>query len=209
MKPIVIHRRGLLRAAGAAAGLATLTACDKLGQAVGLREGFRGMDLGGADYGRDFNLLDTHGQRRTLADFRGKVVMLYFGFTQCPDVCPTALTRAVQVKNLLGADGARFQVIFVTVDPERDQPDLLDEYMAAFDASFIALRPTPEELKKTAADFKIFYRKVPTGSSYTMDHSAQSYLFDPQGRLRVMLRHEQTAQDYAHDAKLLLTEPPG
>ena len=103
-------------------------------------------------------------------------------------------------------DGDRFQVVFITVDPERDTPELLREYMAAFDPSFVALRPTPEELKKTAAEFKVYYKAVPTGSSYTMDHSAQSYLFDPQGRLRLVLRHEQTAQDYAHDVQMLLKQ---
>ena len=207
MNPIVIPRRRLLRATAAAAALPALTACDKLGQTLGLSEGFRGMDITGADYGRDFSLLDAHGQRRTLADFRGKVVQLYFGFTQCPVVCPTALVKAIETKRLLGADGERYLVVFITVDPERDTPELLAEYITAFDPAFVALRPTPDELKKTAADFKIYYRAVPTGSSYTMDHSAQAYLFDPQGRLRVMLRHDQTAQDYAHDVKLLLAQP--
>jgi protein SCO1/2 len=205
MKPSMMHRRRLLRATAAAAVLPALAGCDKLGQALGLREGFRGMDITGADYGRDFSLLDAHGQRRTLADFRGKVVQLYFGFTQCPDVCPTALIKATEVKRLLGADGARYLVVFITVDPERDTPELLGQYVAAFDPGFVGLRPaTPEELKKTAADFRIYYRAVPTGSSYTMDHSAQAYMFDPQGRLRVVLRPDQTAQDYAHDARLLL-----
>ena len=119
-------------------------------------------------------------------------------------MCPTALTRAVETKRLLGPDGDQLQVIFVTVDPERDTPEILREYMAAFDPSFVALRGDAERLKQTAAEFKVFYRQVPTGSSYTMDHTALSYIFDVQGRLRLALRHEQTAQDYAHDIALLL-----
>ena len=195
-----------------AIGLATLggawlTACDQLGQVTGQREGFRGIDISGADYGRDFRLTDVDGQERTLADWRGKLVLLYFGFVQCPDVCPTALTRAVETKRLLGADGDKLQVIFVTVDPERDTPELLREYMAAFDPSFVALRGDAERLKQTAAEFKVYCKKVPTGSSYTMDHTALSYIFDAQGRLRLALRHEQTAQDYAHDLALLLPRP--
>ncbi|HRW74224.1 MAG: SCO family protein [Burkholderiaceae bacterium] len=203
------RRAALARLSGitvAALAAGTLAGCDKLGQVMGKQEGFRGIDITGADYGKGFSLHDANGQLRTLADFRGKVVQLYFGFTQCPDVCPTALTRAAEVKRLLGKDGDRFQVVFITVDPERDTPELLREYMAAFDPGFVALRPTPEELKQTAAEFKVYYKAVPTGSSYTMDHSAQSYLFDPQGRLRLVLRHEQTAQDYAHDVQMLLKQ---
>mgnify|MGYP001310946662 CR=1 FL=1 len=185
-------------------GGAALTACDQLGQAGGRRDGFRGIDITGADYGRDFRLTDVDGKERTLADWRGQLVLLYFGFVQCPDVCPTALTRAAETQRLLGPDGDRLQVIFVTVDPERDTPQMLREYMAAFDPGFVALRGDAERLRQTAAEFKVYYKKVPTGSSYTMDHTALSYVFDTQGRLRLALRHEQTAQDYAHDLALLL-----
>lgn len=146
-----------------------------------------------------------HGHLRTLSDFKGKVVMLYFGFVQCPDVCPTALSRASQVMQQLGPElGARVQVIFVTVDPDRDTPELLREYMAAFDARFLALYGDAAQTKATADEFKAFYRQVPTGSSYTMDHSAVTYLFDPQGGLRVVLRHEQTTDDYTADIRALL-----
>ena len=130
-------------------------------------------------------------------------MLLYFGFVQCPDVCPTALTRAVETRRLLDPDGDKLQVIFVTVDPERDTPELLREYMAAFDPSFVALRGDAERLRQTAAEFKVYYKKVPTGISYTMD-TALSYVFDAEGRLRLALRHEQTAQDYAHDIALLI-----
>ena len=165
---------------------------------------FAGIDLSDANYAKDFRLLDTEGRERTLAEFRGKAVLVYFGFTQCPDLCPTALARAVEVKKLLGADGARLQVIFITVDPERDTPQVIKEYMAAFDPSFLGLHGDLEKTQKTARDFKVYYRKVPTGSTYTMDHSSLSFAFDPQGRLRLALRHQLTAQDFANDFRILL-----
>lgn len=166
---------------------------------------FTGIDLTGAPYGQGFEMTDMNGQPRSLANFSGQVVMLYFGFVQCPDVCPTALNRAVQVMQLLGREqAARLQVLFLTVDPERDTPELLRDYMAAFDPRFLALRGTAEQTRAMANDFKVFYQKVSTGSGYTMDHTATTYLFDPQGRLRVALRHEQTADDYTHDVRLLL-----
>lgn len=214
MTPLMHHgsrRATLARLALGAIALpasGVLLGCDQARSLLGRTDDFRGIDVTGADYGKDFRLHDADGRLRTLADFRGQVVQLYFGFTQCPDVCPTALSRAVEAKRLLGADGARFQVVFVSVDPERDRPELLREYMAAFDPRFVALRPSPDELKQTAADFKIYYQAVPTGSGYTMDHSAQSYLFDTQGRLRLVLRHEQGAADYAYDIKRLLHASP-
>jgi protein SCO1/2 len=165
---------------------------------------FNGTDVTGGTFGKDLRLPDMNGKERSLADFKGKVVLVFFGFTQCPDVCPTALARAVEVKQLLGVDGNRLQVVFVTVDPERDTPAVLKAYMAAFDPSFIGLRAAPERLAATAEDFKIFYRKVPTGSSYTMDHSSISYLFDPQGNLRLALSHSLSAPAYADDVRKLL-----
>lgn len=169
---------------------------------------FKGIDISGAAYGRQFALTDFNGQPRTLADYRGQVVMLYFGFVQCPDVCPTALTRAAAVKQQLGADAAQLQVIFVTVDPERDTPELLRDYMAAFDPSFMALTGSPAQIKAVADEFRVYYKKVPTGNTYTMDHTALSYLFDREGRIRVVLRHEQTADDYTADIRQLLAEKP-
>lgn len=130
--------------------------------------------------------------------------MMFFGFTQCPDVCPTALVRAATVKQLLGADGDRLQVIFVTVDPERDTPEILKAYTAAFDPSFLGLYGDLKHTEETAKDFKVFYKKVPTGSSYTMDHSALSYVYDPDGKLRLVLRHTQSAEEYAADLRQLL-----
>ncbi len=179
-----------------------LASCHRGGDAAA--PGFRGIDLTGAPYGRDFRLTDADGRERTLADYKGKAVLLYFGFVQCPDVCPTALIRAAEVKKLLGADGDKLQVIFITVDPERDTPEVIKAYTAAFDPSFVGLYGDAQRTRATADEFKVYYRAVPTGSSYTMDHSALSYVFDPQGRLRLALRHEQKADDYAHDIRLIL-----
>jgi protein SCO1/2 len=200
------RRQGLLWLAAGAAGL--LSGCDRLspgGQPA--TPSFKGIDITGADYARGFSLTDFNGQTRTLADFQGRVVMLYFGFVQCPDVCPTALTRAAAVMERLGPRAGDLQVVFVTVDPERDTPELLREYMAAFHPSFLALTGNAEQIAQTAKDFRAFYKKVPTGSSYTMDHTALSYLFDRQGRIRVALRHEQTADDYTADVLALLDAP--
>ena len=172
--------------------------CDKF------KRRFQGIDITGADYARDFLLPDANGVERSLADFRGKYVLLFFGYAQCPDVCPTALSRAVEVRRLLGTDGAKVQVVFITVDPERDTPGVLREYLAAFDPSFIALRGTPEQTEKTAREFKAFYQKVPTGSSYAMDHSALTYVFDTTGKVRLALRHADTAQQYADDLRQLM-----
>jgi protein SCO1 len=188
----------------AAASSLSLMACDG---PVGAGSPFKGIDVSGADYARGFTLTDFHGQARSLADFRGKVVMLYFGFVQCPDVCPTALTRAAAVMQQLGPLATDVQVIFITVDPERDTPDLLREYMASFDPSFLALTGSADQIKAAADEFRVYYKKVPTGSSYTMDHTALSYLFDRQGRIRVVLRHEQTADDYTADIRQLLAGP--
>lgn len=191
-----------------AAGAGLLSGCDRLspgGSAAA--PSFKGIDITGADYAKGFSLTDFNGQARTLADLKGKVVMLYFGFVQCPDVCPTALTRAAVVMERLGPQAADLQVIFVTVDPERDTPELLREYMKAFHPDFLALTGSAEQIAQTAKDFRAFYKKVPTGSSYTMDHTALSYLFDRQGRIRVALRHEQTADDYTADIRALLDAP--
>lgn len=179
-----------------------IAGCNRAGDAAA--PGFRGIDLTGAPYGRNFRLTDADGRERTLADYKDKAVLMYFGFVQCPDVCPTALIRAAKVKQLLGADGDKLQVIFITVDPERDTPEVIKAYTAAFDPSFIGLYGDAKRTRETADEFKVYYKQVPTGSSYTMDHSALSYAFDPQGRLRLALRHEQTAEDYAHDLRQLL-----
>ena len=167
---------------------------------------FRAVDITGADYAQGWRLSDQDGQVRTLKDFAGKVVVVFFGFTQCPDVCPTALQEMAEAKRLLGADGARLQGIFITIDPERDTPELLKAYVANFGTDFVALRPTLEQLPQVTKDFKIYYKKVEgkTPSSYTMDHSAGSFTFDPQGRIRLYNRHASGAEALAADAKILL-----
>jgi protein SCO1/2 len=169
-------------------------------------ESLRGTDLTGAAWGRDFSLQDPEGRTRTLGEFRGRAVMLFFGFTQCPDVCPTALARAAEVKRLLGAEGARLQVVFVTVDPERDTADLLRAYTQAFDPAFLGLRGDAAATRRTADEFKVFFEKVATGSSYTVNHTALTYAFDPAGRLRVAHGHTQSAADMASDIRLLLRQ---
>ncbi|MEN9771337.1 MAG: hypothetical protein RLZZ180_2967 [Pseudomonadota bacterium] len=167
---------------------------------------FRSIDVTGADYARDFKLADHNGQLRSLADFRGKVVVIFFGFAQCPDVCPTAMAELAEVKRLLGADGGKLQGLFVTLDPERDTPEVLKAYMGNFDPAFLALRPTPQELPDLAKHFKIFYKKNEgkTAGSYTLDHTAASYVFDLQGRVRLYTRHGMGPAALAEDLKILL-----
>ncbi len=166
------------------------------------------MDITGADYARDIPLTDHNGQKRSLQDFRGKVVVVFFGYTQCPDVCPTSMQELVEVKQMLGKDGDRLQGIFVTVDPERDKPEMLKAYMANFDPSFLALSGTPEQTAAVAKDFKIYYKKVDgkTPTSYTMDHSAGSYVYDTAGRLRVYNRYGSGARALGADVRALLQE---
>ena len=169
---------------------------------------FQGVDLTGAEYGRDLPLTDQFGKERSIKDFPGKVVVVFFGYTQCPDVCPTSMSELAEVKRSLGADGDKLQGIFVTVDPERDTPEMLKGYMASFDPSFIALRGTPEQLVAVAKDFKIYFKRVDgqTPTSYTMDHSAGSYVYDTKGRLRVYHRYGAGAQSLAADVRALLDE---
>jgi protein SCO1/2 len=167
---------------------------------------FNNTDITGADYGKAMRLTDQTGKVRTLADFKGSAVLVFFGFTQCPDVCPTTLAEMKAVKAQLGEDGKRFQVVFVTVDPERDTQELLAQYVGAFDPTFVGLRGDPEATANVAKDFKIFYQKVPgkTPDTYTVDHTAGSYIFDPQGRLRLYVRHGQPADKVAADVRLLI-----
>ena len=169
---------------------------------------FQGVDLTGAEYGRDLPLTDQFGKERSIKDFAGKAVVVFFGYTQCPDVCPTSMSELAEVKRSLGADGDKLQGIFVTVDPERDTPEMLKGYMASFDPSFIALRGTPEQLVAVAKDFKIYFKRVDgqTPTSYTMDHSAGSYVYDTKGRLRVYHRYGAGAQSLAADVRALLDE---
>ncbi len=169
---------------------------------------FASIDLTGADYAKDFQLTDHNGQPRRIQDFAGKLVVLFFGYTQCPDVCPTTMAELAEVKKSLGADGDKLQAIFVTVDPARDTPEVLKAYMANFDPTFLALIPTPEQLAKVAKDYKAYYKQVPgpTPTSYTMDHSAGSYVYDTQGRLRLYARYGGGVAALTADLKLLLKQ---
>jgi protein SCO1/2 len=203
-----MKRRNLLSLATAllaAGGMLPLAGCSDKAPS------FVSIDITGADYARDFSLVDHNGQTRSIKDFAGKVVVVFFGFTQCPDVCPTSMSELAEIRKLLGADGERLQGIFITVDPDRDTPEVLKAYMANFDPSFLALRPSsPEQLAALAKDFKAYYKKVEgrTPTSYTMDHSAGSYVFDPQGRIRLFTRHGMGAQALAGDLRQLL-KPAG
>jgi protein SCO1 len=169
---------------------------------------FKGVDITGADYAQNFSLPDQFGNTRTIADFKGKVVVVFFGFAQCPDVCPTTMAELAEVKKSLGKDADKLQAIFITVDPERDTPAVLKAYMENFDPSFIALRGTLEQTAAVAKHFKTYYKKNEgkTPGSYTMDHSAGSYVFDPQGRVRLYTRYGdgKGAVALADDIKLLL-----
>ena len=167
---------------------------------------FRSTDITGADFGHELALTDHTGKPRTLADFRGKAVVLFFGFTHCPDICPTTLADAAGVMKSLGKDAERVQVLMVTVDPERDTPEVLSKYVPAFDPRFLGLYGDAAATQRAAKEFKIFYEKRvgSTPSSYSVDHSGQSYVIDPQGRLRLFVRHDRIAQDLAEDLRTLL-----
>ncbi len=167
---------------------------------------FKGIDITGAEYARQLSLPDTSGKPRVLNEFKGKVVVVFFGYTQCPDVCPTTLAEIAEVKSKLGADGDKVQPILVTVDPERDTPEVLSAYAASFGRDVVALRGSLEQTRAAAKEFKVFYAKVPgkTEGSYTMDHTAGSYVFDTQGRIRLFIRHGGGVDAMASDLKQLI-----
>jgi protein SCO1/2 len=168
---------------------------------------FKSTDITGADYGKSLTLTNAStGKPVSIEDFRGKVVMLFFGFTHCPDVCPTTLLKAAEVRKQLAGDAERMQVLFVTVDPERDSAEVLSKYVPAFDPSFIGLRGDQAETNKAAREFKVFFQKVPNrdGSSYNVDHTAASYILDPEGRLRLFVRHTQPVEEIVSDLRQLL-----
>ncbi len=196
-------RRRVLAACLAAAALTA--GCDK---APGSRPSFKAIDITGADYARDFALPDADGRPRSLAEFKGKLVVVFFGYTQCPDVCPTTMAELAEVKRALGPDGAKVQGVFITVDPERDTPALLKAYVANFGPDQVGLRGTPEQTQALARQFKVFYAKVPgkTEGSYTVDHTAGSYVFDTQGRIRLFTRYGSGSKALAEDLKQLLAE---
>ncbi|MCS0629574.1 SCO family protein [Telluria mixta] len=183
----------------------SLAACDKLPGKQ--KESFQNTDVTGLDYAKGFTLTDHTGKARTLADFKGKAVVVFFGYTQCPDVCPTTMAEMATVMQKLGPLADQVQVLFITLDPERDTQELLANYVPAFDKRFIGLRGTPEQTAKTAKEFKVFYSKVPgtDPGSYTIDHTAGSYVFDRDGRLRLFIRHGQGPDPIVHDLRELLS----
>jgi len=198
-----------LRILIAACAALALAGCDRPGSAPAA-ESFQAIDITGAEYARELSLTDADGRRRTLGDFKGKVTVVFFGYTQCPDVCPSTMAELAMVKRELGPDGARMQAVFVTLDPERDTAELLKAYVTSFDPGFVALRGSPQETQAVARHFKVFYAKVPgkTEDSYTVDHTAGSYVFDAQGRVRLFTRYGSGAPALVHDLRLLLAEQP-
>jgi protein SCO1 len=194
----MLRRTALLTLAATASLLA---AC-----APGGKPQFKAVDITGVEYARDFALPDADGRMRSIKDFKGKAVVVFFGYTQCPDVCPTTLAEIAQAKKLLGADGDKVQGVFISVDPERDKPELLKAYMANFGPDFVALRGNAEQTAAVAKDFKVYYKRVEgkAPGSYFMEHTAASYVYDPQGRLRLYTRYGTGPQALADDLKLLL-----
>lgn len=180
---------------------ALLTGCERAPQQPALQL----TDITGADFGRGFSLTDHNGRARTLADFRGKVVTVFFGFTHCPDVCPTTLAEMAQVMRELGPDAEKVQVLLITVDPERDTAEVLRQYVPSFHASFLGLYGDADAIVRTAKEFKVFYQKQPLpGGGYSVDHSAGTYIFDPAGRLRLYASYGRGAQALLHDIRILL-----
>jgi protein SCO1/2 len=180
-----------------------LTACEK---SQSPKVPFANTDITGLDYAKGFALTDHNGKPRTLADFKGKVVVVFFGYTQCPDVCPTTLSELAGIKKALGSEAERLQVIFITLDPQRDTPELMAGFVPAFDSSFLGLWGEQAVIDKVAKDFKVFAQKVPSkdSKSYTIDHTAGSYVFDDQGRIRLFVRHGQGGDGLQKDLQRLL-----
>jgi protein SCO1/2 len=187
----------------AAALALSVSACDKL---PAKQASFQNTDVTGLDYAKGFSLTDHTGKPRTLADYKGKVVLVFFGYTQCPDVCPTTMAEMASVMQKLGPQADQVQVLFITLDPERDTQQLLASYVPAFDKRFVGLYGTPEQTAKVAKDFKVFYSKVPGSApgSYTIDHTAGTYAYDREGRLRLFIRHGGGVDTIVHDIRQLL-----
>jgi protein SCO1/2 len=201
--------RALCVAALALGTGALLTACEKsAGGPTAAAVSFHGVDITGADYAHRLQLTDVDGKRRDLAEFKGKVVFVFFGFTQCPDVCPTTMAELAEVRKRLGADGERVQGVFISVDPQRDTAPVLKAYLQGMDPSFVGLRGSLEEVDAAAREFKVFFQKVPTkGDNYTMDHTAGAFLFDPDGQVRLFVRYGMKVEDLTEDIRTLLKQP--
>jgi protein SCO1/2 len=191
-------------------GAALLAACE-VSQKAEEKLPFHAPELQNPQFARNFRLKDANQQEHTLADWQGKVVLLFFGYTHCPDACPTSLFRAARVMALLGDEARKVQVLFVTLDPERDTPEVLREYPVAFHPTFLGLYASPAETPRLARDFQVFYRINPGSApdAYTIDHSISSYVYDPRGRLRLMITHDATPEAVAEDIQLLLDSDNG
>ena len=201
-RPRFVSPRPILALLAALAAALALSACGPEAPT------FKGSDVTGSAFGRDFSLVDFDGKSRTLADYRGKAVVLFFGYTQCPDVCPTTLSMLAEAMKQLGPDADRVQALFVTVDPDRDTAELLKQYVPAFDPRFVGLRGDAAQTEAVAKEFRIIFQKVPgrTPETYTVDHSAGLFLFDPAGRLRVYEGHGQPPETLVHDLRALVRE---
>ena len=205
-------RRQVVRRAvfglGLLAVVAGFVACDGSSPGGAARVPFKSIDITGAEYARNFQLTDADGNPRSLADFKGKVLVVFFGYTQCPDVCPTTMAELSEVKRSLGPAGAKVQGVFVTVDPDRDTAALLKAYVNNFGPDIVGLRGSADEIRQVAKEFKVFYAKVPgkTETSYTVDHTAGSYVFDAKGHVRLFTRYGSGAQALADDLRRLLEE---
>lgn len=187
-----------------------LSACDQISDMSRPKAElkFNGVDITGAAYAQKLRLKDFDGRMRQLSEFKGKVVFVFFGFTQCPDVCPTTMTELAELRRRLGPDGHKVQGVFVSVDPERDTPEVLKGYLTAMDPSFVGLTGSPDEIKAVAKEFKVFYQKVETPSGgYTIDHTAGSYIFDPQGQVRLFARYGMPLDQLTADVRQLLDLP--
>jgi protein SCO1/2 len=195
-----VPRRAVLRVLSAAPAAVLLAACGQGSPA------FKGSDITGTHLGKGLSMVDQDGRPRTLADYAGKVLVVFFGYTQCPDVCPTSLAELAQVMQVLGSDASRVQVVMITVDPERDTPEVMKQYVQTFNPAFVGLTGTPEQVKQAAASFKVYYAKVPAknGKDYSMDHSAAFYLLDAKGEARVLAGNGTDVDSLAHDIKALL-----
>jgi len=205
MTMMQIHRRAWL---GVLLLGSVLTGCGDKPAGSAPKGSFHSIDITGAEYARKLDLPDADGKPRSLGDFKGKVVVVFFGYTQCPDVCPTTMAELSQVRRALGPDGERLQGVFVTVDPERDTGTVLKAYVDNFNAGFVGLRGNAQQTQQAAREFKVFFAKVPgkTESSYTVDHTAGAYIFDPQGRIRLFSRHGAGAKALEDDIRALLRE---
>jgi protein SCO1 len=206
-------RSGFLSALLSVAVAMSLAACERKPDAQGTaaaapKASFRAIDITGAEYARQLELPDADGKTRSLAEFKGRVVVVFFGYTQCPDVCPTTMAELSEVRRSLGAEADKLQGIFVTVDPERDTAPVLKSYVEGFNAGFVALRGSPEQIKQATREFKVFFAKVPgrTESTYTIDHTAGAYVFDPQGRIRLFSRYGTGPKAMEEDVRALLAE---